>query len=116
MTRQIRAICECPLVRRRPGVRLSTFKITARLMAGPYPPVADGHRQRFKAGIESLHSRLLLPPTARWVTNKRADVTLACQASDRRSAEDTAKSIVLRQAQLTAQIAVREVEIVKSRR
>jgi len=97
--------------RRRPGVRLTTFKITARMLAGPYPPVDDGHRQQFTAGIESLHSRLLLAPTAEWVTFDQADVTLACQAPDPDTAATTAKSIIMRQAQFTAQIAVRGVEI-----
>jgi hypothetical protein len=96
---------------RRPGVRLTTFKITARMLAGPYPPVNDGHRQRFMAGIESLFSRVLLAPTAEWVTYNQAVVTLACQASDPETAVATAKSIIMRQAQFTAQIAVREVEI-----
>jgi hypothetical protein len=97
--------------RRRPGVRLTTFKITARMLAAPFPPVNDGHRRQFSAGIESLFSKVLLAPTAEWVTYNQAIVTLACQASDPDSAAASAKSIIMRQAQFTAQFAVREVEI-----
>jgi len=96
---------------RRPGVRLTTYKVTARMVAGPYPPVSDRHRRQFTAGIESLHSRVLWPPTAEWVTSSHATVTLACQAPDPETAEATAKSIIMRQAQYTAQLAVQDVEI-----
>jgi hypothetical protein len=46
------------------------------------------------------------------VDTVQALVTLACQAPDRETAAATAKSIILRQAQFNAQIAVWDVEII----
>jgi hypothetical protein len=97
-----------------PGQRLRTFEVTARMTAGLYPSLTDARRSNFQAAIAAAHrAGYLSPPTVRWDMLDEATITLECEAHDRPTAAETARSIIRRTAELVAQIGVREIEVIK---
>ena len=96
------------------GQRLRRFEVTARMTAGLYPGLTDARRSNFQAAIAATHRvSYLNPPTVRWDMLDEATITLEREAHDQSAAAETARSIIRRNAELVAQIGVREIEIIK---
>src|SRR6266849_874627 len=99
---------------RPPGQRLRTFRVTARMTAGPYPALTNARRSSFQAAIAATHrTGYLKRPAARWDQLDEATVTIECEAHDPAAAAETVRSIIRRNAEFVAQIGVREIEVVK---
>lgn len=98
---------------RTPGQRLRTFRVTARMTAGPYPALTNDRRSFFQAAIAAAHrAGDLEPPTVRWDMLDEATVTMACEAHDPPAAAEAIRSIIRKNAELVAHIGVREIEII----
>jgi hypothetical protein len=98
---------------RAPGQRLRTFRVTARMTAGPYPALTNDRRSHFQAAIAAAHrADDLNPPIVRWDMLDEASVTLECEAHEPSAAAEAVRSIIRRSAEFVAHIGVREIEIV----
>ncbi len=97
-----------------PGKRLRKFEITARMTAGLYPSLTNARRSNFQAAIAATHrTGYLKAPAVRWDMLDEATVTIECEAHEPPAAAETVRSIIRRNAELVAQIGVREIEIIK---
>jgi len=97
-----------------PGKRLRKFEVTARMTAGLYPSLTNTRRSNFQAAIAATHrTGYLKPPAVRWDMLDEATVTIECEAHDPSTAAETVRSIIRRNAELVAQIGVREIEVVE---
>jgi hypothetical protein len=97
---------------RTPGQRLLKFKVTARMIAGPYPALTNDRRSFFQAAIAATRQPGSPEPTARWDMLDEATVTMECEAHEPSAAAETVRSIIRKNAELVAHIGVREIEII----
>ena len=97
---------------RTPGQRLRTFKVTARMTAGPYPALTNDRRSFFQAAIAATRQPGSPEPAARWDMLDEATVTMECEAHEPSAAAETVRSIIRKNAELVAHIGVREIEII----
>jgi hypothetical protein len=96
-----------------PGRRLRTFVVTARMTAGLYPRITGAHRSSFQAAIAATHrTGHLKPPAVLWDMLDEAIITIECEAQEPSVAAETVRSIIRRNAELVAQIGVREINVV----
>jgi hypothetical protein len=96
-----------------PGRRLRKFEVTARMTAGLYPRLTNAHRSSFQAAIAATHrTGYLKPPTVLWDMLDEAVITIECEAHEPAVAAETVRSIIRRNAELVAQIGVREINVV----
>lgn len=71
-------------------------------------------RPNFQAAIAATHrTGSLKGPAVRWDMLDEATVTIECEAHDPSTAAEKVQSIISRNAELVAQIGVREVEVIK---
>jgi hypothetical protein len=97
---------------RTPGQRLRTFKVTARMTAGPYPALTNDRRSFFQAAIAATHQPGSPEPAVRWDMLDEATVTMECEAHEPSAAAETIRSVIMKNAELVAHIGVREIEII----
>jgi hypothetical protein len=96
-----------------PGEPPRKFKVTARLIAEPYPQLTNSRRWNFQNAIAAHPVRGLGRPAVLWDMLNEATVTVEWVACDAVAAAETVQAVIRHTAEADAQIGVREIKIVK---
>jgi hypothetical protein len=97
-----------------PGKRRRRFRVAARMYAGLYPRMDNARRSSFQAAIAATHrTGYLAQPEVVWDMLDEAAITMECIAADSAEAAQTVTSVIRRNAELVAQIGVRDIDIIE---